>query len=286
MAPIATPHRAMTRRRVVRACLQGRRPPGAGHARTGAFAGGLPGAFKRELASVAREGPAGSARPRTRATPQGSRRGCVGAVHARCLPHHAVPARCRRPRAAPAPDAVMSTNVEYLGSIKQDVGLTTGREDRRRPDVRHVRQEHLDLRHLRPGDAEGARRDEDQHRLGERGGADQRQGAGGRERLLLRRRPECVAALAADGCVQLFDVRDPAQHQAGRHDPDRQPHGRVRARLPVLLRPRRARSSTRAAILDGTPPKVVGNWIDELQGAGRRRAELPPHPRDPARASC
>ncbi|HKG65473.1 MAG TPA: hypothetical protein VKB28_15495, partial [Solirubrobacteraceae bacterium] len=26
----------------------------------------------------------------------------------------------------PGPDAVMSDNVEYLGSLKQDVGLTTG----------------------------------------------------------------------------------------------------------------------------------------------------------------
>ena len=31
----------------------------------------------------------------------------------------------------------------------------------------------------------------------------------------------------------------PGEHQAGRHDPGRQPHRRVRARLPVLLRPRR-----------------------------------------------
>ena len=30
------------------------------------------------------------------------------------------------PAAAAAPDAVMSDNVEYLGSIQQDVGLTTG----------------------------------------------------------------------------------------------------------------------------------------------------------------
>ena len=29
--------------------------------------------------------------------------------------------------AAPLPDAVMSSNVEYLGSIQQDVGLTTAR---------------------------------------------------------------------------------------------------------------------------------------------------------------
>ena len=28
--------------------------------------------------------------------------------------------------AAPLPDAVMSDNVEYLGSIQQDVGLTAG----------------------------------------------------------------------------------------------------------------------------------------------------------------
>ena len=27
---------------------------------------------------------------------------------------------------SPPPDAVMSDNVEYLGSIKQDIGLTTG----------------------------------------------------------------------------------------------------------------------------------------------------------------
>jgi hypothetical protein len=49
--------------------------------------------------------------------------------------------------AAPLPDAVMSSNVEYLGSIQQDVGLTTGAKVVGEPDVRHLRQEHLDLRH-------------------------------------------------------------------------------------------------------------------------------------------
>src|SRR3954463_7528973 len=37
----------------------------------------------------------------------------------------AVPAAAEPP-APPLPDAVMSDNVEYLGSIKQDIGLTTG----------------------------------------------------------------------------------------------------------------------------------------------------------------
>ena len=169
---------------------------------------------------------------------------------------------------AAAQDAVMSPNVEYLGSIKQDVGLTTGakvvgnrlfvtsgknisiydisepaapkalgamtatspgRTRRCRPTARCWRSRATSTRSV----------------PGVRGGA-------GRDRLrAVLRRPR------------------PGQHQAGRDDPDRQPHGRVRARLPVLLRPARARSSTRAGILDGTRAEG-GRQLDRR--ARRRRA--------------
>ena len=179
-------------------------------------------------------------------------------------------AAARRTGAQPAgPDAVMSDNVEYLGSIKQDVGPDDGREGDRRPDVRHLGQEHLDLRHLRPREAEAAGRDEGQRRLGERGGPDQRQGAGGRERLLLGRRPRVRGGGRGHGLRPALRRARPGEHQAGRRDPGRQPHGRVRARLPVLLRPRghdhrRARRPRRPAA-DGR--RQLDRRADE---AGRR----------------
>ena len=55
--------------------------------------------------------------------------------------------------AAADPDAVMSDNVEYLGSIKEDVGLTTGAKVVGDRLFVTSRQEHLDLRHLRPREA-------------------------------------------------------------------------------------------------------------------------------------
>ena len=140
----------------------------------------------------------------------------------------------------------MSDNVEYLGSIQQDVGLTTGAKvigdrlfvtsgknisiydisDPATPKPLggmkvNVAWENEEV----PTNGKVLAVASDFYSVGV---------------------PECVAALAPDGCVQFFDVRDPAQHQAGRDDPDRQPHGRVRARLPVLLRHAPARSSTRA----------------------------------------
>ena len=154
------------------------------------------------------------------------------------------------------------------------------REGRRQPPVRHFGQEHLDLRHLRPGGAAAARDAAGQRRLGERGGADQRQGARGRRATSTRSRARVRRRAGAGRLRAVLRRSRPGEHQAGRHHPDRQPHGRVRARLPVLLRPRRhdhrrARHPRRQGA-DGD------RQLDRrARQAGRQRAELPPHPRDP-----
>ena len=89
------------------------------------------------------------------------------------------------------PDWVSSDNVEYLGSIKQDIGLTTGAKvvGNRLFVTSGKNISIYDI--SKPATPADARLDEGEHRLGERGGPDQRQGARRRQRLLLGR---CRAA--------------------------------------------------------------------------------------------
>src|SRR3954468_10894637 len=112
--------------------------------------------------------------------------------------------------AATLPDAVMSDNVEYLGSIQQDVGLTTGAKvvgdrlfvtsgknisiydisDPATPKPLggmklNVAWENEEV----PTNGKVLAVASDFYSVGV---------------------PECVAAMAPDGCVQFFDVRDPA----------------------------------------------------------------------------
>ena len=176
-------------------------------------------------------------------------------ANSRCLP----PPRCscslpplrrpplRRCRTPSCPD-----NVEYLGSIKQDVGLTTGAKvvgDR----LFVTSGKNISIYDIsNPATPQALGSMNDQHRVGERGGADQRQGPRGRQRLLLASCPSASRALAVDRLRPVLRRPRPGEHQGGRLDPDRQPHGRVRARLPVLLRPRghdhrRARDPRRQA---------------------------------------
>ena len=79
--------------------------------------------------------------------------------------------------------------------------------------------------------------------------------------------PECVAALAADGCVQLFDVRDPANiKQVGTI-----PIANHTAECVLDCQYFYGRAGTiidARGVLDGKAPKVIGNWIDELKAQG------------------
>src|SRR6476659_7123815 len=112
--------------------------------------------------------------------------------------------------AATLPDAVMSPNVEYLGSIQQDVGLTAGAKvvgDR----LFVTSGKNISIYDISDPAAPKAL------------GAMQVNVAWENEEVPTNGKllavasdfysvgvPECVAAGAATGCVQHFDVRDPA----------------------------------------------------------------------------
>jgi hypothetical protein len=79
--------------------------------------------------------------------------------------------------------------------------------------------------------------------------------------------PECVAAMAVTGCVQFFDVRDPANiRQVGTI-----PIANHTAECVLDCQYFYGRAGTiidARGILDGTPPTVIGNWITELRAQG------------------
>jgi hypothetical protein len=164
-------------------------------------------------------------------------------------------------------DGVMSDNVEYLGSIKQDVGLTTGAKvigdrmfvtsgknisiydisDPARPRALggmavNVAWENEEV----PTNGKLLAVASDFYSVGV---------------------PECVAAGAATGCVQLFDVRDPAHmRQVGTI-----PVANHTAECVLDCRWIYGRAGTiidARGVLDGRKPTVVGNWIDELGKQG------------------
>jgi hypothetical protein len=167
----------------------------------------------------------------------------------------------------PGPDAVMSDNVEYLGSLKQDVGLTTGAKvigdrmfvtsgknisiydisDPTKPVnlggmKTNVAWENEEV----PTNGKVLAVASDFYSVGV---------------------PECVAAGAVTGCVQLFDVRDPANiRQVGVI-----PIANHTAECVLDCQYLYGRAGTiidARGVLDGQPPTVVGNWIDELATQG------------------
>jgi hypothetical protein len=164
-------------------------------------------------------------------------------------------------------DAVMSKNVEYLGSIQQDVGLTTGAKvigdrlfvtsgknisiydisDPATPKPLggmkvNVAWENEEV----PTNGKLLAVASDFYSVGV---------------------PECVAAMAPDGCVQFFDVRDPANiRQVGTI-----PIANHTAECALDCQYFYGKAGTiidARGILDGTPPKVIGNWIDALRAQG------------------
>ena len=133
---------------------------------------------------------------------------CVSALACLVAIAAAAPAAAEPP-APPLPDAVMSPNVEYLGSIKQDVGLTTGAKivgDR----MFVTSGKNISIYDISNPASPRAL-----------GGlytnvAWENEEVPTNGRVLAVASdfysvvPECLAALAPTGCVQFFDVRDPA----------------------------------------------------------------------------
>src|SRR5215210_7325366 len=113
------------------------------------------------------------------------------------------------PPSPPLPDAVMSDNVEYLGSIKQDVGLTTGAK---------VVGERLFVTSGKNISIYDISDPASPQQLGEMevnvAWENEEVPTNGKVLAVASDfyslEPACASELAVDGCVQFFDVRDPA----------------------------------------------------------------------------
>src|SRR3954451_12376537 len=174
---------------------------------------------------------------------------------------------CAPASAATLPDAVMSDNVEYLGSIKQDVGLTTGAKivgDRmfvtsgKNISIYDI----SDPANPKPLGAMKANVAWENEEVPTNGKvlavASDFYSVGV---------PECVAAMKFTGCVQFFDVRDPANiKQVGTI-----PIANHTAECALDCKYFYGRAGTiidARGILDGKAPTVIGNWIQELGKQG------------------
>src|SRR4051794_22824371 len=174
---------------------------------------------------------------------------------------------CAPASAATLPDAVMSDNVEYLGSIKQDVGLTTGAKvvgDRmfvtsgKNISIYDI-SDPASPKPLGGMKANVAWENEEVPTNGKvLAVASDFYSVGV---------PECVAAMAPTGWVQFFDVRDPANiRQVGTI-----PIANHTAECVLDCQYFYGRAGTivdARGILDGRAPTVIGNWITELGKQG------------------
>jgi hypothetical protein len=167
----------------------------------------------------------------------------------------------------PLPDAVMSSNVEYLGSIKQDVGLTTGAK------VIGNRLFVTSGKNISAYDISDPASPEPIGALHTNIAWENEEVPTNGKVLAVASDfysvgvPECVAALAPGGCVQLFDVRDPANiKQVGTI-----PVANHTAECVLDCQWFYGRAGTiidARGVLDGKAPTVAGNWIDELRKQG------------------
>jgi hypothetical protein len=167
----------------------------------------------------------------------------------------------------PIGDAVMSDNVEYLGSIKEDIGMTTGTKiigDRmfvtsaKNISIYDISDpatpKPLGGMHVNvaweneevPTNGKVLVVASDFYSVGD---------------------ADCVAALAVDGCLQFFDVRDPANIKKVGVVPIAN-HTAECALDCQYVYGRAGTIVDARGILDGRAPTVVGNWIDALKAQG------------------
>ena len=164
------------------------------------------------------------------------------------------------------PDWVSSDNVEYLGSIKQDVGLTTGAK---------VVGDRLFVTSGKNITAYDISKPEAPVTLGTMhfniAWENEEVPTNGKVLAVASdfysAMPECMSALAVDGCIQFFDVRDPANIKLVGSVPVA--NHTAECVLDCQWFYGRAGTIVDArGILDGKPPTVAGNWINELKTQG------------------
>ena len=168
-------------------------------------------------------------------------------------------------------DAWMSPNVSYLGSIKQDVGLTTGAKvipstGKGVPDKLFVTSGKNFTIYDISDPAHPKTMGTITHSLAWEG---EEVPTNGRVLVISTDyysvdSPECVQALAPDGCIQIYDVSDPAH-------PVRTgviPEANHTAECALNCRYVYGSAGTIVDATDIHAPKKIGNWIDELAKQG------------------
>jgi hypothetical protein len=163
-------------------------------------------------------------------------------------------------------DWVASDNVEYLGSIKQDVGLTTGAK------VVGDRLYVTSGKNLTIYDISTPETPKTLGTLKVNVAWENEEVPTNGKVLAVASdfysaMPSCLTQLAADGCVQLFDVRDPADIR----EVGAVPVANHTAECVLDCQWFYGRAGTiidARGVLDGRAPTVAGNWIDELASQG------------------
>jgi hypothetical protein len=164
------------------------------------------------------------------------------------------------------PDWVSSDNVEYLGSLKQDIGLTTGAK---------VVRDRLFVTSGKNITVYDISQPESPKTLGSMkvnvAWENEEVPTNGKVLAVASDfysvAASCLSALRVTGCVQLFDVRDPSNIKEVGSIPIA--NHTVECVLDCQYFYGKAGTIIDARdVLDGTPPKVAGNWIAELRGQG------------------
>ena len=166
------------------------------------------------------------------------------------------------------PDWVSSDNVEYLGSIKQDVGLTTGAK------VIGNRLYVTSGKNLTIYDISNPAAPVTMGTLKANIAWENEEVPTNGKVLAVASdfyslMPSCLSqsVMSVTGCVQFFDVRDPTNIK----ELGAVPKANHTAECVLDCQWFYGRAGTiidARGILDGTPPKVVGNWINELRTQG------------------
>jgi hypothetical protein len=171
------------------------------------------------------------------------------------------------PAAPPAGDAVMSDNVEYLGSFKQDVGMTTGAR------IVDDRMFVTSAKNISIYDISEPASPKPLGSLYTNVAWENEEVPTNGKVLAFASDffsvgvPECVAALSPGGCIQFFDVRDPANIKQVGVIPI--PNHTAECALDCQYFYGQAGTIVDArGILDGTPPTVIGDWIEALRAQG------------------
>jgi len=163
-------------------------------------------------------------------------------------------------------DWVSSDNVEYLGSLKEDVGLTTGAR---------VIGDRLFVTSAKNISIYDISTPETPQRLGSMAlnlSWENEEVPTNGEVLafasdFFNAMPGCGAELAVTGCVQFFDVRDPANIQEVAHIPIANHTAECSLDCQYIYGSEGTIIDARG-VLDGTAPTVIGDWIAELEAQG------------------